>query len=228
MLLSVRVDEPVPPRIDRRPVRTEVAEGLRWVYRHPMLAPLALTTHAWFVFSGVAGAVLVPFVLQTVQLGPFALGLALSLAGVGALAGSMAAPRLGIRFGTGRIVVAANALTAVAYAVLAVAPTQRVGFVVVGLGQFVLGVSMGASNSNEMGYWQTVTPDRLQGRVNATRRSINRSMIVIAAPLGGLVADHIGYRQTIWIVAAGMAAVALALGLSRFRSARVDDPVLPV
>lgn len=227
MLLSVRVDEPVPPRTERRPVRAEVAEGLRWVYRHPTLAPMALTTHAWFVFSGVAGAVLVPFVLQTVLLGPFALGLALSLAGVGALAGSVAAPRLGIRLGIGRTVVAAHALTAVAYAVLALAPTQWAGFAVIGLGQFILGVSMGASNSNEMGYRQTVTPDRLQGRMNTTIRSINRSMIVIAAPLGGLLADRIGYRPTIWIVAAGMAAVSLALGLSRFRCARIDDPVLP-
>jgi hypothetical protein len=55
-----------------------------------------------------------------------------------------------------------------------------------GAGQFLPGLSMGAENANEMGYRQTVTPDRLQGRMNATMRSINRSMIVIGAPSGSV------------------------------------------
>ena len=44
---------------------------------------------------------------------------------------------------------------------------------------------MGAENANEMGYWQAVTPDALQARTNATRRSINRAMIVLGAPAVG-------------------------------------------
>lgn len=52
-----------------------------------------------------------------------------------------------------------------------------------------------------MGYRQTVTPDRVQGRMNATIRSINRAMIVIGTPLGGVIGDAYWYRATLWIAA---------------------------
>ena len=72
-----------------------------------------------------------------------------------------------------------------------------------GAGQFLLGLSMGAENANEMGYRQSVTPDRLQGRMNATMRSVNRAMIVIGAPLGGFLGDRFGYRTMLWTAASG-------------------------
>jgi predicted MFS family arabinose efflux permease len=223
MLLTVRVEEPRAAPQQRTSLVADMGEGLRWVYRHAKLAPFALNTHAWFICSGVAGAVLVPFALRTLQLGAFMLGLALSIAGIGALVGSLAAPRLGQRFGAGWTIIASRALIACAYACIALASGTAGGLLLFGLGQFLVGLSMGASNSNEMGYRQVVTPDRLQGRMNATMRSINRAMIVVAAPLGGLLGDAIGYRLTLWFVAAGFTVVALTLGLSRFRSARLDE-----
>jgi predicted MFS family arabinose efflux permease len=95
--------------------------------------------------------------------------------------------------------------------------------VLFGGGQLLLGLSLGAENANEMGYRQVVTPDRLQGRMNATMRSINRAMIVIGAPFGGVLGDAVGYRPMIWAAAGGFLGVAIALGLSRFRNARLDD-----
>ncbi len=221
MVASIKVAEPMQVRAPTGTIRSDLTEGLRWVYRHPTLAPMALTTHLWFIFSAIAGVVMVPFVLDTVELGPFALGLAFSLAGVGALVGSSVAAGVGAKFGVGRVVAACHLLAALAFAVMALAVLGWGGWVLVGTGQLLLGLSMGASNANEMGYRQTVTPDRLQGRMNATIRSTNRAMIVIAAPLGGLLADAIGYRTTLWIVAAGMLTVALAVRLSRFWAARI-------
>ena len=173
--------------------------------------------------SAVTGAVLVPFALHTLGLSPFGLGLALAAAGVGGLLGSLAAVRLGRRFGTGRVVIACHAAPALAWAIAALSTDSPAGWLLFGVGQFVLGLSMGAENANSMGYRQTVTPDRLQGRMNATMRSINRAMIVIGAPVGGLVGDRIGYSNTLWIAALGFLAAATTLGLSRYRGARLDD-----
>jgi predicted MFS family arabinose efflux permease len=83
---------------------------------------------------------------------------------------------------------------------------------------------MGTANANEMGYIQAITPDHLQGRSNATRRSMNRAMIVVGAPLGGLLADAVGYRPMLYAAAVGFALVSAALALSPFRHARVDVP----
>ncbi|HWF77321.1 MAG TPA: MFS transporter [Caulobacteraceae bacterium] len=225
MLLSVRIDEPVAQaRPAERAFGREVAEGLRWVYRHPTLAPLALSTHAWFIVNGVAGAVQAPFMLQTLRLSPALFGVALSAVGVGGLAGSLMATRLGARFGAGRVVIGCRVLTPLAYVLLALAAPGWAGVALVAASRLVFGLSIGAENANEMAYRQAVTPDRLQGRTNATMRSINRAMLVFAAPLGGLAADAIGYRPMLWLVALGFGLVPLALALTPFRSARVDRP----
>ncbi|MCW2637720.1 MAG: major facilitator superfamily 1 [Dactylosporangium sp.] len=70
-----------------------------------------------------------------------------------------------------------------------------------------------------MAYRQSVTPDRLQGRMNTTIRSLNRGAVVVGAPLGGLIADATTYRTALWVGIAGLAASATVLGLSPFRHA---------
>lgn len=223
LLFGVRVSEPPPRPVSLRGVPGEVMEGLRWVYRHATLAAFALTTHAWFLFSAIAGAVVTPFALRTLGLSPFALGLALAAAGVGALVGSLVAVRLGRRFGVGQVVVVCHTSTALAWALVALSGSHWSGWVLFGAGQLVFGLGLGAENANTMGYRQTVTPDRLQGRMNATMRSFNRAMIVIGAPVGGLLGDAVGYRTMLWVAACGFLLVAVTLGLSRFRNARLDD-----
>jgi MFS family permease len=226
LLTRINVAEPPPAPATDRSIRREAAEGLRWVYTHPILRPLALNTHGWFLCSAVAGAVLTPFALQDVGLNPFGLGLALAAGGVGGLVGSLAATGLGGRFGSGRIVIACRTLTAASWAAMALSTPHWSGWLLFGASQLLLGLSLGAENANEMGYWQVATPDHLQGRMNATRRSINRAMIVIGAPAGGFLGDAIGYRTMLLTAAGGFLLVAAALAASRFRDARVEDAVI--
>lgn len=223
LLARVRVDEPPSRPMSLRGVRAEVVEGLAWVYRHPMLRPLALSTHAWFLCTAVTGAIVTPYALQRLHLGAFGLGVALAVGGCGGLVGSLLAVRLGRRFGAGRVVAACRAGSGLGWVVVALAWPGWSGWVVFGAGQLVLGLALGAENANEMGYRQAVTPDGLQGRMNATMRSLNRAMVVVGAPVGGLLADALGYRVMLWVAAAGFGAVAAGVWLSRFRNARLDD-----
>ncbi|GAA1660222.1 MFS transporter [Fodinicola feengrottensis] len=220
LLMRISVAEPPGQPLSIRGVRQDAVEGLRWVYKHPTLRLIALNTHGWFLCSAVVGAVMPAFALRTLDLSPFGLGLALAGGGVGGLAGSLAATRLGARWGSGRVIVACRALSAVSWSFVALSTPHWYGWLVFGAGQLLFGFSLGAENANEMGYRQAVTPDRLQGRMNATMRSINRAMIVIGAPVGGFLGDTIGYRPMLWAGAGGFLVVALALGLSRFRDAR--------
>ena len=93
----------------------------------------------------------------------------------------------------------------------------------VGAGQFLFGLGLGTEGPVEMSYRQSVTPDGLQGRMNSTMRSLNRAAVVVGAPLGGVLADTLGYRPALWIGITGLALAAVALGLSPFRCARHDD-----
>ncbi|MBO3085943.1 MFS transporter [Cellulomonas fengjieae] len=238
LVATVRSDERVAAARSAGRVRgigAEVREGLRWIYRHPTLRPMALSTHFWFVCSAIAGAVMTPFALVTLHLSAFTLGLALAAAGLGALAGASMAVQLGRRLGAGWLIIAARVGTGVAWCLMAAAPLALPDAPVLGdwgggwawavfaLGQLLLGVCMGAENTNEMTYRQTVTPDALQGRMNATMRSINRAMIVVAAPLGGLLGDAAGYGVALVVAGSALvvsAAVSVGSGL---RGARLDD-----
>lgn len=223
LIARVPIDEP-PPRPTTTRLRQEISEGIRWIYRHPTLAPLAGSTHVWFLGNSMAATVLVPFALRPLGLSPLTYGIALALAGVGGLIGALMATRLGRAYGAGRIVLVAQILTMVAWAVVALAPSASAGellpLIVVATGQLILGMGMGLKNANEMGYWQANTPDEVQGRVNATRRSANRTVAVVGAVAGGLLADLLGFRPTLWLAVAVFAVASVILALSPFRSAR--------
>ncbi len=229
-IASIRTPE-IPPVADDQPrnLRREIGDGLRWVYRHSVLAPLALSTHGWFLFNSILTTVFVPFALLSLKLSAFELGVTLAATGVGGLLGSLVSTRVGLRFGAGRTVIACRALYPLAWAVIAFVPDQAnahshvLAVLLVGGGQFLYGLALGVENANETGYQQAITPDELQGRMGTTMKSVNRAMIVVGAPLGGLLADSIGYRPIMWVAIAGFALVAVGLAASPFRHARHDD-----
>ncbi|MBC7591360.1 MAG: MFS transporter [Salinibacterium sp.] len=223
----IRIAEPAPLRQPLR-LRQDIAEGLRWVYRHRTLAPHAIASHGWFLFNSMLTTIFVPFALLRLGLSAFELGIALAAAGVTGLAGSLVSTRLGLRFGAGPVVIACFALMPVGWAVIAMVPDTLGPWMTVAIlaaGQGLYGLALGAQNANEMGYRQSVTPDALQSRMNTTIRSINRAMIVVGAPLGGLLADGIGYRPTFWIAIWGFVVVAVGLALTPYRGARHEVAV---
>jgi MFS family permease len=231
LLSTIRRPEPVPPRAERN-LRAELREGLAWVYRHRVLAPYALTLHIRFLFaSGIAGTVFTLFVtrgldstLSEKEAG-IRLGIVLAVGGVGAVVGNLLSRAAG-RFGTGQIIVGARLFEPIGWAFAALAVSGTGGWVMVAASQFLVWMAMGVSGPHDMGYRQAVTPDRLQGRMNATIRSMNWGTIAIGAPLGGLLAQWIGYRPVFWVAITGMALSAIAAALSPLRTARHPEPAL--
>jgi MFS family permease len=218
-LLTARVVLADPPAPARTPLGREIREGLVWVYGHRMLRPLSLITHSWTLFYAVLGAVYVPYGIRELGFSSLGLGLTLACAGIGGLLGSGLSERLGRR--PGRVIPGAWLLDAVGIAVLAVTPVG--GLVIAGVGHFLNGVGLGLSSPLELSYRQAITPDRLQARMNATMRSLNRTAVVIGAPLGGLLADSAGFRVALWVAASGVALAAIALLSSPFRTARTES-----
>jgi hypothetical protein len=88
------------------------------------------------------------------------------------------------------------------------------------LGQGLVGLAMGMSNSHEMSYRQLVTPDELQARTNTTLRSLNRAVVVVVAPIAGVIADAWGIRSMLAVAAVVFALVALGLASTSFRTVR--------
>ena len=121
LLATIRVAEPDPPDRQQRHLGRELGEGLAWVYRHPMLAPMAFWGHVWFVFNAMLGTIFVPYALRDLRLSALGLGVAYACAGVGAVIGGALARGVAVRIGLGRAVILAEWLTPLGFALIALA-----------------------------------------------------------------------------------------------------------
>lgn len=219
LVVRTPVDDPRPEPAPRRTVLRDLREGVRWVYGHPTLRPLALSTHAWFLCNAAVSTVTVTYVLTVLDLGATGLGVLGAAAGVGALAGTSLAVRAARWVGDAGTVTGGRLLEAVGVVALVGLPLVGPPLLLAAVGQFVLGLGMGVESPFELSHRQAVTPDRLQGRTNATMRSLNRAVIVVGAPAGGALAVATSARATLLLAAAGIAVGAVALAATGFRHA---------
>ena len=224
MNARVRVEEPPLPRRPSTPAQVlgDIGVGVRYIYRHRTIAPHAVSTHIWFIGNAMALTAFAPFALREMGLGAVAYGVVLAFTGVGGLIGALVAVRAGIRLGAGGATLLGFALAPVAWGVSALAPPTAAGLVILGAAQLLAGFGMGVSNSNSLGYRQAVTPDELQGRMNATIRSANRTCAVVGALAGGLVGQLLGLRPALWVAVAVFVVAAVVVVGSPLRTARHD------
>jgi MFS family permease len=223
-LRRIDIDEP-PARtgVTARGLLGDIVEGVRWAYGRSGLRTLAIATHAWFVGNAVVGVVLAPYAFLVLDLTAFQFGLIGAVGGAGAVVGATVTTAVGRRLGTGRTIILCHAIitTGVVVMVLAGEPASRTPSVaLLMLGQGLYGLAMGMSNSHEMSYRQLVTPDELQTRTNTTLRSINRAVVVVVAPIAGVLADAVGIRPMLVVAAATFALVAGGLAATPFRTVR--------
>lgn len=220
-LRSIELDEP-PPRtgVTARGLLGEVVEGVRWVYGGSGLRTLAIATHGWFVGNAIVGVVLAPYAFLVLDLQAAQFGLVGAAGGVGAVLGAAVTTWVGRRLGTGRTIILCHLLTTGAVITMTLAGQSSYAAWVLGLGQGLYGLAMGMSNSHEMSYRQLITPDGLQARTNTTLRSLNRAVVVVVAPIAGLLADAVGIQTMLVVAAVAFAVVAVGLASTQFRTVR--------
>ncbi|WP_298889319.1 MFS transporter [uncultured Serinicoccus sp.] len=180
----------------------------------------------WFLANSVAVTVLGLFALRALDLGAAGYGLVLAAAGAGGFAGALVAPAVGRRLGEGDAMILGRLLCTLAWILALLTPGDHgaaLALVVLGAAQALYGFAMGLEDPNEMGYWQALTPRELLGRVNASRRTVNRSVAVVGALLGGLLAAGLGYRGALALAALVFLGAALVTAASPVRGARVGD-----
>ena len=223
-LRRIDIDEPAARTgVTVRGLLGDIVEGMRWAYGRSGLRTLAIATHGWFVGNAVVGVVLAPYAFLVLDLSAYQFGLVGAAGGVGAVLGATITTAVGRRLGTGRTIILCHSIIAcgVVAMVLAGEPASSVAAVaLLVLGQGLYGLAMGMSNSHEMSYRQLVTPDELQARTNTTLRSINRAVIVVVAPIAGVLADAVGVRPMLVVAAVTFALVAAGLAVTSFRNVR--------
>ncbi|MFG3054230.1 MFS transporter [Kitasatospora sp. NPDC048239] len=225
LLTGIRVEEPEPRSEPGRALRTEVAEGVRYVLRHPLLRVIATATGLSNFFSAILMAVQTVFWVRTLELSPAAIGVLLSVSAVGGLAGALCAGPLARWVGQARLIWLSAAVSA-PFAMLWPLSGRGAGVVLFGIGSAVVLFGAVAYNVAQVSFRQTVCPPELLGRMNATMRFLVWGTLPLGALVGGALADVAGPRAALWVCAVGFVLVPLRLVFSPLRGLRelpVDD-----
>lgn len=206
-LLAIRKPEPDPRATGpRRPFWHELWEGVHVVFANGTLWKIAGCTSTSNLGSNIMFAVYLIFAYRYLHLSPATVGVIFAAGAVGGLLGALSAGAIANRLTLGPTLFLTIVIGGVAS--LAV-PLAQFGFAVPiliassAIGQFVSPIY----NINQVSLRQSITPDRVQGRMNATMRTIVWGTIPIGALIGGIMGSTIGVVPTILI---GSAISALA------------------
>lgn len=196
---------PMPSLVD---IGRDVGLGMRFLWADSALRVTTLALFIWNTFGMVFGVALIPMLKREFHASGLEVGLTFGISAAGAVAGSLAASRLHVRFGPTMIVgYAGAAVTMIPLAFLHSLPP------------FILCTTLSAvfgtfAVAEVVGWRMRVIPQDMIGRVFGAVR-----LFVVGGGLpGSLVAgwmiETCGVRFALMVAAAGLVLVALRLALS--------------
>lgn len=151
---------------------------------------------------------------------PGAVGLVIGVGGISALVGGLVAERAARRFGVGRAIVGGLALGSGAQMIILLTR----GPVAVNLAVLLLAqaadIGLAIYFINEVSLRQTITPERLLGRVNASAGFLMAGAGLVGALLGGAIGQAAGLRAALAVGLVGMLLSSLWVVFSPVRGLR--------
>jgi MFS family permease len=201
-LLAIRAPEQPPRRGQREKLRKEIAEGLSFVLRDPILRKIVACTGTANLFLTMATALQIVFLVRVLHVRPAGTGLLIAVASLGGVAGGALSGRLGRLVGSARIIWFSLLVLGLPSLLAPLAePGWRVALFPVG---YAAGACAGVVyNVAQLSYRQAICPPGLLGRMNAAVRWVVWGTIPLGGLLGGAFGAVLGVRTTLWIGYAG-------------------------
>ena len=231
LLGVIRTTEEAPPREERRSLKSELGEGLRYVlthrYQRGMVASVALSNF----FAQVVFSILLVYGVRELGLSAGTIGIVFAVGNLGTLAAALTARRISDRLGVGRTIVLAAALFGPGTLLIGLAP-QDLAIPLITASMLILGFGAILYNVTAISLIQAITPDRMLGRANASRRFVVWGVIPFGGLTGGALASAIGLRETMVLGAVGGTLAIVPILLSPVRSvgkmSELDDQSPPI
>ncbi|GHE73712.1 MFS transporter [Streptomyces vinaceus] len=208
----------------------EIAEGAQPVLRNKVVRTLVTATLVFNLFTLVIEPVFLIFVTRTLGVEPFYIGLIFASAGAGALVGALIAERASQLLGVGRAMVVSLSVAGLAALLIPLAtqlPTTEASLLIVVM-HFIDSAMVIVYNVNQRSLRSAVTPDHLQGRMNATIRMAVMGVTPVGALAGGFLGGALGAQQTLVLGAIGVLLSGVVILLSGVRSVREIPDTEPV
>ena len=204
--------------------RTDLVEGFRWLWAHPLLRPLAITLGCINALGNLQLASFVLFAQEVLHTSPLVFSILGFGAAAGGIVGGWAAAAVTRKLGTGpsRVFVMASAV--VTGIVLGTTSWWPMFLIV----EFFVSIGVMVWNVITVSLRQEIIPDHLLGRVNSVYRFFGWGMIPIGSALGGLVVllGEVWFSRTMalrlpWFVAAALTVPVLIYAAPKLTSAKI-------
>ena len=200
LLGSIAPEEPPVEQAERGHVR----EGLRFVFRTPILRAKLAATAVINFFNFVFLALFILYATSELGVSPGTLGIVLGAGAIGGVIGSILTGRIARRLGVGPACVLGCMLFPASFLLvpLAEGPTWLVLALLLlfefgaGVGVMVLDIVGGAIQ-------QALVPDRLRSRVSGAYMVVNFGVRPLGSLAGGALGAWVGLQPTLWLAATG-------------------------
>lgn len=225
----IRAPEPAPTApASQRGIRREIGEGLRIVMGNPVLRATVGSSGTTNFFSAILNSLAVLYLTRVVGVGPGVIAGMFVVGSLCGIVGSLFAARISRHVGPGPTLIGAMLLIGGGELILPLGGTAphlvAVPLIAAGIGLGALGDIFYNINVNSLR--QSLVPDRLQGRANASMRFVIWGAQPIGAVIGGVLGERIGLTPTLLITAVGTLCASLWLVFSPIRRLREQPSMM--
>jgi MFS family permease len=208
-VLVSRIAATVAPRVpsERRHIRHEIADGVRWLWHHPPIRALALTGLSFNVTFGMVYGLYVLLAKERLGLDDLGFGVLITMAAIGGIAGSVWYPALERRFALATLMRAGLLLETMTHLIFATTTSPIVAaatMVLFGIHETVWGTTSTTVR-------QRAVPSSYLGRVTSVYMLGAFTGLVIGAVIGGAVAQRFGITAPFWLAFVGSAIILAAI-----------------
>lgn len=169
---------------ERLGLKGDIKFALNYLYQDKQIFSIVLiTTLLGFLYS-LSNAIAPLFILKELDVAPALFGVVLAIQGIGALAGSIAAPMVSKYLGRGKALAINIFFASLLVLFMGISPNAYF-FVAVSV---LIGFTISVWNILLMSLYQSLIPPELYGRIHGARRTIVWGLMPIGALLGGVIA----------------------------------------
>jgi predicted MFS family arabinose efflux permease len=205
MLRRIRAEEPPPaPAVQHEHVWRDLSTGLRAIWADPLLRAMAGTSAIQSFFGWFFGAIYGLYAIRVIGISTAMLGITVAFGGIGALIGALLVRPATRRFGLGPTIVAGLLISSgmslliwLASGAPAIAVPLMIASQLIGDGADTV------AQIDETSLRQTITPDSMLGRVNASMNVLGEGIGTLGLLTGGVLGELIGLRATVAVAALG-------------------------
>lgn len=222
LLLIKTQENPTERRtVTSKSMRADIADGLTFVWRHPVLRKITACTATGNLFVGMEMSLSILFLVRVVHVSPTLTGLLMALASLGGVVGAVLSGPLARRVGSARILWFAPLVFGIPNLFIPLAQPGW-GVVLFPLGSAASAFSGVIYNVGQLSYRQTACPPDLLGRMNAAIRWVAWGALPLGGLLAGVCGSVVGIRFSLAIAVIGYWAAGFWVYFSPLRATRAD------